>query len=278
MADADANKGYLDARNSLRETTKWIVTILGATIVLVIGGGLIAKVSDLDTWRLIVALLALFGLAIACLYPLQAAVDIIAARLVTFRSIAEDGEYEDARDVVDNWIRDYYPPDINTVVTLRAEFDRQTHIVNTRDGEAREEAEGELDELEPRVREVIELANTELLTERFDALVKLMKRALVAVGFCLVIFLVALHHDDPAEKQLVKPMPMAIAWNGDVEAVLKKAGLDEKCYVKTRPDLIQLSEKSGLRAGVLVVPHDLNAGCPPVRITVGNDHQVYSAE
>jgi len=48
MADTDPNKGFGDARSSLRDTAKWIVSILGATVVLVIGGGLIAKIPDLE--------------------------------------------------------------------------------------------------------------------------------------------------------------------------------------------------------------------------------------
>ena len=48
MTDTDPNKQYADARASLRDTARWMVTILGATVVLVIGGGLIAKIADLD--------------------------------------------------------------------------------------------------------------------------------------------------------------------------------------------------------------------------------------
>ena len=48
MTDTDPLKQYVDARTSLRDTAKWIVTILGATVVLVIGGGLIARIADLE--------------------------------------------------------------------------------------------------------------------------------------------------------------------------------------------------------------------------------------
>jgi hypothetical protein len=77
------------------------------------------------------------------------------------------------------------------------------------------------------------------------------------------------------EKQLSKPVLLQIAWGAGVEAALKKAGLEEKCYAPNRPQLLQLSEKSGLRAGVLVVPRNLGSGCPAVRVIVTNANDVY---
>ena len=66
-----------------------------------------------------------------------------------------------------------------------------------------------------------------------------------------------------------------IAWGAGAEAALKKAGLDEKCYAPDRPRLLQVSEKSGLRAGVLVIPKDPGPGCPIVRVIGTNANEVY---
>ena len=50
------------------------------------------------------------------------------------------------------------------------------------------------------------------------------------------------------------------------------------CYLKDPPRLLQISEKSGLRAGVLVVPHDLSDQCPAVRVVVTNANKVYLSD
>jgi hypothetical protein len=101
---------------------------------------------------------------------------------------------------------------------------------------------------------------------------------LPGVGAALFVFLVSTHKEDATEKLLKKPALMSIPWSADVESVLKAAGMSEKCYAKVRPQLLQISEMSGLRAGVIVIPRDLGAGCNAVRITVGNDHEISTAD
>lgn len=100
MAEADANQALVAARANLKDTAKWIVTILGATIVLVIGGGLIAKIADLDWIPRLVAAGSLLALTVACLFPLRSAINIIAAKVESFQNIAESKEYASTRAIV----------------------------------------------------------------------------------------------------------------------------------------------------------------------------------
>jgi hypothetical protein len=166
---------------------------------------------------------------------------------------------------------------INTVGTLYAEYQNQTAIANDQNRTAADRAAANtaLEALQPRIREIIELANTELLRLKFEALVRATMWVLPLIGAPLFVFLIYTHHDDQTEKQLSQPAFLQIAWGAGVEAALKKAGLDEKCYAPDRPRLLQVSEKSGLRAGVLVIPKDPGPGCPIVRVIGTNANEVY---
>jgi len=273
----DTDSEFSSARANLKETAKWIVTIIGATIVLVIGGGLIAKIADLDLIPRLIAAGSLVILTLACLVPLRAAIDIVAARLVPFQSVAESNEYAATRAVVNGWMAGHYNPAINSVEKLYAAYQNQTAIANdqTKSAADRETANAHLKGLQPRITEIIELANTELLRLKFDALVRTTTFVLPFIGAALFVFLVYTHHDDQMEKQLSQPTFLQIAWSADVEAALKKAGWDEKCYAPDRPRLLQVSEKSGLRAGVLVIPKAPGPACPIVRVIVTNASEVY---
>lgn len=277
MPNADPNKAFADARSSLKDTAKWIVTIVGATIVLVIGGGLVAKIADLEGIPRFAAAGSLLFLTAVCLIPLRAAIDIIAAKIATFESIATSDEYTRTRKNVDHWMRDYYAPPIGTVKDLYQEYVKQAHVVN--DSRAsqqdRERATRAIGELQPSVREIIELSNTEFLRLKFDWMVHTTTLLLPLIGLALFVFLISIHRDDQMEKQLDYPIVLQVPWNANVEAAMKKAGMEEKCYVTSRPKLLQVTEKSGLRAGVVAIPQDLGAGCRAVRVIVTNSDEVY---
>ncbi len=164
-----------------------------------------------------------------------------------------------------------------TVEGVYAEYERYTKIANDKHKPAheRQHANEQLDKLQPRVMEAIELSNTEYLRLKFDRMVRVTAGILPAIGIALFIFLIFTHSNDQTEQQLVHPVPIQIAWNAGVGAVLKKAGVDESCYTPTRPQFLQVSEKSGLRAGVLVIPKDPGPTCPVVRVVVTDTKEVY---
>lgn len=279
MADPDPNQALISARANLKDTAKWIVSILGATIVLVIGGGLIAKIADLDFTQRVLAAGCLLALMLLCLIPLQAAIGIIAAKLESFQNIATSPEYAPTREIVNRWLAQV---DIGKLATIEGryhEFVEQTRIVNKpakshAEKEDRKNANDALDELQPRINDAIEFANTEYLRLKFDRMIFRTKAVLPLLAIVLALFFVLIHTDDRTEKQLANPVLLQVSWNAEVEAAMKKAGLDEKCFVPERPQLLQVSEKSGLRAGVLAIPRQLGAGCPAVRVIVSNSDGV----
>jgi hypothetical protein len=190
VPDVDPNQAVIGARASLRDTAKWIVTIVGATIVLVVGGGLIAKIADLDWVPRLWAAGSLVVLTMVCLVPLRAAIDIVAAKLATFEQIARSREYDQTRRIVDGWLRGQYPPEIAIVERLYQQYQQQTEIANDarRTAGERDAANEELDELQPRVREILELSNTEFLRLKFETLVRSTTIVLPVIGVALFIF------------------------------------------------------------------------------------------
>lgn len=280
MTDTDPNKQYVDARASLRDTAKWIVTILGAVVVLVIGGGLIAKIADLDLEQRLVTAVSLLVLALMCMIPLKTAIDIVAAKLTPLQEMALSPDLAATRQVVNGWLNGHYPPAIDSVEKLYMEYRDQAAIANDakRSKHDRNAASDVLAELQPRIREVIEVTNTENLRLKFESLLRTMLFTLPVVGIALFVFLISSHKDDATEKPLAKPVLLQIAWSAEIESELKKAGLPAKCYLKDAPHMLQVSEKSGLRAGVLVIPHDLSHECPAVRVVVTSTSKVYLSD
>ena len=278
MTDTDPFKQYVDARTSLRDTAKWIVTILGATVVLVIGGGLIAKIADLDWEPRLVAASCLLALAFFCMIPLKAAIDIVATKLTPLEHMALEKEFEPARSVVNKWMvqRD---PAVNTVEKIYSLYQRISEATNAAKTQAeRDDAQAKLGTLQPYIREVIEVTNTEYLRQKFNVMLRRTLFTLPLVGAALFVFLIFSHKDDATEKPLAKPVLMQIAWSAELEQQLTKAGMPASCYAKEPPRLLQLSEKSGLRAGVLVIPRDLSDACPAVRVVVTNSNKVYLSD
>jgi hypothetical protein len=278
VPDTDPYKQYADTRTSLRDTAKWIVTIVGATVVLVIGGGLIAKIADLDLLPRLIASGSLLALAFICMIPLKGAIDIVATRVTPLREMVESPDFATARQIVDAWMDGHYDTRIDTVGKLYNEYRNQIGIANDarRPQQDRDDANGVLQELQPRIREIIELTGTEQLRLKFDSLLRATLSILPIVGFALFIFLMSSHKEDATtEKQLAKPVLLQLAWSADIEDLLKKGGMPAKCFAKTTPRLLQISEKSGLRAGVLAIPHELSLECPAVRVVVTNANTVY---
>jgi hypothetical protein len=248
--------------------------------VLVIGGGLIAKIADLDLWPRMVAASCLLVLTVAGLIPLKSAIDIVAAKLTPLSYIADAPEYAAARAYVDGLLRDRDPPPINSLAGLYREYRDQTAIANNAALPEAELAQANhtLGELLPRIREAIEIANTEYLRIKFDWLVRITVLVLPVIGASLFIFLISTHKDDATEKALAKPKALKIPWSADVESVLVKAGLPAKCFSGPPPQFLQMSEMSGLRAGVLVVPHDLGDDCPAVRVILTNSNKISNVD
>ncbi len=273
MADADPNKKYDDERAALRDTAKWIVTILGATVVLVIGGGLVGKIADLDATPRMYAAGCLVGLTILCLVPLKWAIDIVSTPLAPLKELATSGTYRSSRDAANGLIALYQPP-LNSVESLYNEYVRLTGISNNANAtpQVRAAADADLDELAPRFLEANQLTNTAYLRLAFKKMVCVTVIVLPLIGAALLGFLYFLHTETASEKPLPKPMLMNAPPGTDIAAALKQAGVADTCVAGAK--LLQLSDLSGLRAGVLIVPQNLGPDCPAVRAVISNTGQI----
>jgi hypothetical protein len=280
MPNADPNQIYSETRRRIGDTAKWLVTILGATVVVVVGGGLIARIPDLDLPYRLIAAACLLALTVLCAIPLRSATDIVASGLATLEQMATSGEFAPTRQTVDTWMAGHYPKGIDTVASLHAEYVAQTKISNDENETAgvRDVANGVLVELQPRIREVTELCSTEHLSRKLKSLIWRMTALLPFVGFVLFIFLISTHKDDGTEKLLAKPVTLHPAWSADIESALAKAGMKQDCYMGGGPMFVQISEMSGLRAGLLAVPRVDQFDCQPVRVILTNDGKLRVAD
>jgi hypothetical protein len=147
---------------------------------------------------------------------------------------------------------DHFDPRINSVAKLYDEYLAQERIAHGQvaaTDEGRQAAQKALLALQPRIREVIELANTEFLRLKFDRLVTATIRVLPIMAIALFVFLVSTHRDDRTERQLDNPIVLQIPWGAQVEAAMQRAGLEQKCFAPTRPLLLQCRKKPAYAPG-----------------------------
>jgi len=160
MPDSDPYRVYADARTRIRDAAKWLVTILGSVIVLIIGGGLIANIPNLDFFHILGASVCLISLTALAAFPLWSAIRILVSPFESFEQIATKKEYQSLRDSLDAHLRTINTPELDTVDKLKTKRAEQLKLLNA--SPAPNEAAvlavtTELDKLEPKIREVIEL-------------------------------------------------------------------------------------------------------------------------
>ena len=199
MSDADSYGVFRDARGRIRETAKWIVTILGSVLVLIVGGGLIANIPTLESFRMHVAEGALFTLAFACVVPLILAINILASPFLSFQELVDEKtpEYEDAKKKVDAYLATQ-PGEAKTI----ADIAKRRNEINTAPQSdswwERHKTESEQAQLEERIRGVIELASIRVLETRFRHFRWVMAIVGVVAAVCVGFLFWAFHKEEGA--------------------------------------------------------------------------------
>ena len=279
MDRSDPNQHLIDARTNLRDTAKWIVAILGAFVVFLVGTGSLSNIGALDSPQLGVALVAIAAVGLLAGLPFLLGLNIIASRILSFEEMAMSPKFAGARENVDLWLGPQYPtqPPINGVRLL---FERAAIVTQqSRAGTAAQKAQADLElkELEPRVHEVIELCNTEHLRLKFEEFRNSLFVCLALIGVASVIFSFAANPNKATEKPIEKPYLVRIAWMASDEAALVGAGLKESCFSQSHPSIVVLSAMEGLRAGALAVPAAISEACKPVRIILNNEGRLVAS-
>ena len=275
MNGSNPNQPFIDTRTNLRDTAKWIVAILGAFIVFLVGTGSLANIGALDNGpRLWTALIAIAAVGLLAWRPFFLGLNLIASRIRSFEDMATSREFADTRQRVNSWLGPQYPTQPHPINSVRLLFVRTTVVTQqSRAGTDAEKAQAnaELTELQPRVREVIELCNTEYLRLKFDELRDTLFVCLALIGVASVVFSFAANPSKATEKPVPKPYLVRIDWVTDDDAALTGAGLNQSCFSKSHPAILVLSEMEGLRAGALAVPAAISEACKPVRVVLTNE-------
>lgn len=203
MSDANPYSVFGDARTRIRDTAKWIVTILGSTIVLVIGGGLYANLPSLGAPRMYYASAALTALAIFCVVPLIFVIDILVSPFASFEALNASCKYKKEKTLVDTYLLTTQPTglhSIDAIATKRKEVLAALPAAGWWDKQAMEAERSKVDAL---TREVVELASIRRLESRFCTFKRIMGGITVLVILCLWILLWALRKAEPAVEPLL---------------------------------------------------------------------------
>jgi hypothetical protein len=270
MPDTTSVSSFANSRANLRETAKWVTTSTAAIVVLVVGGSSFSQLGSLDLGpRLLVAIASIALGSFLCWFPFRTALAVISSNVISLERIANDAAFATSRGRVNGYLAHRYPPQLNSLEALYADYEAQHAIARdrTRPKADRLAAYKRLDRLRPYVVEAMDIFNTDLVRTRFDELIQALKKFLVPVLACFLLFAWSANPGKDLEKPLKTPYQTQIARDPRTHAMFTTAKLAPQCFDGT-VSLIALDERPGRRIGAVAVPTGPSSECNPVRVTL----------
>lgn len=209
MSEPDGSGVFADARVRIRDAAKWMVTISGSALVLVVGGGVLANIPKLETSRMLVASTALVGLGVICLVPLLKVVRILVSPFLSFQEILDNDtpEYVESKKRTEKYLASQSVglSTLKELAAKRQEIAAEIKAANWWELSHKRQASEQLEQL---VRVSIELTSIRVLERRFDGVMALMKWVGIAAVAC-VIALICAFREAPGETPVVQSIPAA---------------------------------------------------------------------
>ena len=206
MSESDGSGVFGDARARIRDAAKWIVTISGSALVLVVGGGVLANIPKLETTRMLVASVALVGLGVVCLVPLLKVVRILVSPFLSFQEIVENQtpEYVEPKKRTEKYLASQSVglTTLQELAAKRKEIADEIKAANWWELSQKQQASAQLEQL---VRVSIEMTSIRVLEGRFDGVMALMKWVGIAAIACVIALMWAFR-ETPGEVPVVQPL------------------------------------------------------------------------
>ncbi len=278
-SDDDLLKPFADARASLRDNAKWVLSGAGAVVFLVLGGATISRLGSLepDGWRLKAAVVfGLLGLGL-CAIPLHFAIRLLKPEVISLQGMvaAADGASKQAVDKVDAllgsqldggsvraFVREYYG--------LRAIAEAARDDDDEAKRAAVKAANDKLDEMQSDFAQVAQTCMTELVGIQFDELMNAVRWPAPAILVFLLVFAWAANPSSDPDKPLAAPLVRQIRPDAPAITWLKTTGLDPRCFTPLARVILLAEEPGGRVAGLLVSPGP-GIECAPTRVVVVDD-------
>jgi len=261
----DAIKKLDTARDSLRETAKWVVTGTGGIVALIVGGSSFTGLGSFapDDSRLWLAVVCLALGSLLSWLPFRMALDVIATNVTSLREMVEAPAMSETRSRVDKLLANISPEEYATVEKLSAAFDASAAQRLRRDADeatVREQTEL-LRGLAPYVNYALALGLTVELRRRFDWMITVISRTAPFIIIFFLAFAWAANPGKEDESPLAHPRPASIAFRPENTPELAQSGLPQSCYTPALAVLL-LAEKPQGSFSAVTVPHDT---CPALR-------------
>ena len=262
----DAIKKLDTARDSLRETAKWVVTGTGGIVALIVGGSSFTGLGSFapDDGRLWLAVVCLALGSVLSWLPFRMALDVIATNVTSLREMVDEPAMSETRSRVDDLLKNICPEEYATVEKLSAAIDESAAKRLKKDAAEAIVAEQTelLLQIAPYVDYALALGLTVELRRRFDLMITTIART---APFIIIFFLAFAWAANPGkvdESPLAHPRPASIAFRPENAPELAQSGLPESCY-KPSLAVLLLAEKSQGGFSAVTVPHDT---CPALRL------------
>jgi len=266
----DPLSAFADARASLRDNAKWVLSGTGALVVIVVGGTTISQVGALvpGSCRFWLAVgSGLFGLLL-CAVPFNLAVEVLASELVSMRQFvdAKWGARKIAFEKVSTLTDPYLAE--RSVRKFVDAYEALLKQADDPDPTKSKAANDQIDVLKPTYDEIAQACMTQLVSVQFKRLINSLRMPGVLILLSFLVF--AWAANPPKETNTTLPAAIVtLGVDADGAASLKAAGLDPVCYAPAARVLELSQTPAGMISGVLLPPRDgMAAKCLPTRVTV----------
>ena len=268
--ELDALKPFAEARTTLRDNAKWILSGTGALVILVVGGTTISRLGALEPgqWRFCLAVASgLLGLSL-CAIPFYYAVKLLRPEIVSLRGMidATAGSWKRAVDRAETQLGPQL--DGGSVRAFVLEYYRLKRLADkSEDQDEVDKANDKLDGMEDDFALARQDCMTELVRIQFDELIGSIWKPGPVILLSLLVFAWAANPSTDPDKPLAKPLVREIQTDADASASLKATGLDSRCYTPLAR-VILLADEPGGRVGGLLVSPKPGVDCAPTRVVI----------
>lgn len=269
---AAGDASFVQARATLRDTAKWVLSGFGALLILVVGGTTISQFGalDPDDWRFWLAVtFGAIGLVL-CVFPLRFALAVLTPESISLKSMAQaqSGVRRRAFKRVEKILEGQLPE--GSVRTFLSQYDLYAQQAESVDSAQRAKAVAMLDALAGQYGQVAQLCLTTLVRTQFDELMVALSVSGAVIVPAFLIFAWAANPGKDLEKALTKPIVRDLTPDALATNLLKSAGVASACYWPVA-HVVLLTEKPGGRVSGLLLPAIHAPLCAPVRVTVVDD-------
>jgi len=279
MGDSDPLADFKNARATMRETAKWIISGGGALIVLVVGASTVSSLGTMswDRPRLWAALFSAALGFVLCWAPFTRAVTVLRPESIPLRNFAHppDQKYRNVRDKVGDLLNGQLPMQYPSIEVFSDYVEALRISAFNQDQAIAAPALARFKQAKPLHDVCLQMCLTEYTGSNFDELIDSVKRRqgpVIIAAFIAFAYLANPPKDEETGKAIATPELLDIPSNAFNDAVFADAKVASGCF-KPGAKMVAIEDLPGKRVSGVLAPR---AGevCERTRLTLMGDGRI----